>query len=78
MISAPCRPEKHSSSVISFPCENKLLPGEQNEKYLKPTVHIAAMTDRDLLSSIPTEILLAADTNQYHMYSHGSHGVSRP
>lgn len=32
---------------------------------------IFEMIDRDLLSSIPAEIFLAADADQCHMYSHG-------
>lgn len=45
--------------------------GDKNEKCLKLTAQIVEMIDRDLLSSIPSEIFLAADTDQCHMYSHG-------
>lgn len=37
---------------------------------MKLSAQIVAMIDRDLLSFIPTEMFLAADTDQCHMYSH--------
>lgn len=57
--------------VIYFHVRINCCLGGKNEKCLKLTAEIVDMIDRDLLSSIPTETVLPADTDQCHMYSHG-------
>lgn len=40
-------------------------------KNLKLFGYVTKMIDKDLLSSLPTKMSLVAETDQYHMYSHG-------